>query len=42
MKLPASAGYGILFGICAAAHLIAFGLNHVLAPKFEPVEIKGA
>jgi ACS family hexuronate transporter-like MFS transporter len=37
-----TAGYAILFGICAAAYLIAFGLNHVLAPKFEPVEIKGA
>ncbi|MGD0350159.1 MAG: MFS transporter [Verrucomicrobiota bacterium] len=37
-----TAGYAILFGICAAAYLVAFGLNHVLAPKFELVEIKGA
>jgi ACS family hexuronate transporter-like MFS transporter len=36
-----TAGYAILFGICAAAYLVAFGLNHVLAPKFEPVRIKG-
>jgi ACS family hexuronate transporter-like MFS transporter len=37
-----TAGYAILFGICAVAYLVAFGLNHALAPKFEPVEIKGA
>jgi len=37
-----TAGYAILFGICALAYLVAFGLNHVLAPKFEPVEIKDA
>ena len=27
-------GYGILFGICAGAYLVAFGLNHLLAPRF--------
>lgn len=32
--------YAILFGICASAYLIAFALNHVLAPKFEPFELK--
>jgi ACS family hexuronate transporter-like MFS transporter len=37
-----TAGYAILFGICAVAYLVAFGLNHALAPKFEPVEIKDA
>ena len=31
-------GYGILFGICALAYLIAFGLNHLLAPRFEQIE----
>ena len=30
-------GYAIIFGFCAAAYLVAFGLNHLLAPKFEPV-----
>src|SRR5665213_3540251 len=37
-----TAGYAILFGICASAYLIAFGLNHLCAPKFEPVKIKEA
>jgi ACS family hexuronate transporter-like MFS transporter len=37
-----TAGYATLFGICAVAYLVAFGLNHALAPKFEPVAIKGA
>jgi MFS transporter, ACS family, hexuronate transporter len=31
-------GYGILLGICAVAYLAAFGLSHMLAPRFEPVE----
>ena len=30
-------GYGIVFGICSVAYLIAFALNYVLAPTFEPV-----
>jgi len=30
-------GYGILFGICAFMYLVAFGLNHLCAPRFEPV-----
>jgi ACS family hexuronate transporter-like MFS transporter len=37
-----TAGYAILFGICGLAYLVAFGLNHLLAPKFEPVKIKEA
>ena len=28
-------GYTILFVICAFAYLVAFGLNHLFAPKFE-------
>jgi ACS family hexuronate transporter-like MFS transporter len=32
-----TAGYAILFTICGSAYLVAFALNHVLAPKFEPV-----
>jgi MFS transporter, ACS family, hexuronate transporter len=28
-------GYNVLFIICAFAYLVAFGLNHLFAPKFE-------
>ena len=28
-------GYSVLFIICAFAYLVAFGLNHLCAPKFE-------
>lgn len=34
------AGYTILFGICAFAYIVAFIVNHLLAPSFEPVTIK--
>ena len=30
-------GYAILFGICGSAYLIAFAINHLLAPTFEPI-----
>jgi MFS transporter, ACS family, hexuronate transporter len=30
-----TAGYNVLFIICAFAYLVAFGLNHLCAPKFE-------
>lgn len=33
-------GYAILFGICACMYLIAFGLSHLCAPRYEQVEIK--
>ena len=39
-KGSASAGYAILFAICGSAYLIAFGVNHLLAPRFEPIEIR--
>lgn len=29
------AGYAVLFGICGSAYLVAFGMSHLLAPKFE-------
>ncbi len=32
-----TAGYAFLFAICGFAYLIAFGVNHALAPRFEPV-----
>ncbi len=35
-------GYGVLFAICAGAYLVAFAIQHVLAPKFEMVELKEA
>jgi ACS family hexuronate transporter-like MFS transporter len=34
-----TAGYAILFGICAFAYLVAFGLNHLCAPRFERVQL---
>ncbi|MFI5197499.1 MAG: MFS transporter [Thermoanaerobaculia bacterium] len=34
----ATAGYAILFSICAVVYLVAFALNHALAPRFEPLE----
>lgn len=37
-----TSGYAILFGICACMYLIAFALNHLCAPKFEPVRLKEA
>ena len=33
-------GYAILFSICAGAYLVAFVIQHVLAPKFEMVQLK--
>jgi ACS family hexuronate transporter-like MFS transporter len=35
-----TAGYAILFSICAFAYLVAFIVNHLLAPRFEPVKIQ--
>jgi len=32
--------YAILFGYCASAYLVAFLLNHLLAPKYEPVKLE--
>jgi ACS family hexuronate transporter-like MFS transporter len=31
-----TSGYAVLFGICGFAYLIAFVVNHLLAPRFEP------
>jgi ACS family hexuronate transporter-like MFS transporter len=31
-----TAGYSILFALCASAYLVAFALHHVLAPRLEP------
>jgi MFS transporter, ACS family, hexuronate transporter len=32
-----TAGYAILFVICGTAYLLAFGIGHLLARRFEPV-----
>ncbi len=37
-----TAGYAILFGICACMYLLAFGLHHLCAPRFEPFQLKEA
>ena len=37
-KGNASAGYAILFAICGSAYLVAFAMNHLLAPRFEPID----
>jgi MFS transporter, ACS family, aldohexuronate transporter len=36
----ARTGYFLLFAYAAFAYLVAFGLQHLLAPKFEPVIMK--
>jgi hypothetical protein len=38
----AQAGYFLLFSYAAFAYLIAFGLQHLLAPKFEPIRLHAA
>jgi ACS family hexuronate transporter-like MFS transporter len=35
-----TSAYAILFGICAFMYLLAFGLNHLCAPRFEPIPFK--
>jgi len=37
-----TAGYAILFVFCGTAYLVAFGVGHLLAPRFEPVPLKAA
>jgi MFS transporter, ACS family, hexuronate transporter len=34
-----TAGYTILFAICGSAYLIAFAVNHLLAPKYDPIDM---
>jgi MFS transporter, ACS family, hexuronate transporter len=35
-----TAGYAILFGICSMMYVVAFFLNHLLAPRYEPFQPK--
>jgi len=37
-----SAGYAVLFGICSSAYVIAFAVNHLLAPRYEQIELPRA
>ena len=34
-----TSAYAILFGICGAMYLLAFAINHLLAPRFEPFRL---
>jgi ACS family hexuronate transporter-like MFS transporter len=34
-----TAGYTVLFMICGSAYLVAFAINHLLAPRFEPLDL---
>ena len=35
-----TSGYAVLFAICGSAYLVAFALNHLLAPRFEPIKLR--
>jgi hypothetical protein len=28
----------LIFGFCSVAYLLAFAVNHMLAPRFEPIK----
>ena len=32
--------YTILFAMCGSAYRLAFALNHLLAPRFEPLKFE--
>jgi ACS family hexuronate transporter-like MFS transporter len=34
-----TSAYAILFGICGCMYLLAFAINHLLAPRFEPFRL---
>jgi ACS family hexuronate transporter-like MFS transporter len=35
----ATGAYAILFGICGFAYIVAFGVHHLLAPRFEQIRL---
>ncbi len=35
-----TAGYAILFSICAFAYVLTFAIHHLLLPRFDPVTVK--
>ena len=34
-------GYAVVFGFCSVAYILAFGINHLFAPKYDPIRIQG-
>ena len=36
----AGQSYTLLFAYCGCAYLAAFGLNHLLAPRFDPLDLE--
>ena len=34
-----TAGYAVLFGVCALAYMVTFGIHHLLAPSFAPLAL---
>jgi ACS family hexuronate transporter-like MFS transporter len=36
-----TAGYAVLFAICSGIYAVAFVVNHLLAPRYEQVDISG-
>src|SRR3954466_111685 len=34
-----TAGYALLFALCGSAYLLAFLIHHLLAPRFDPIEL---
>ena len=36
------AGYALLFGICSSGYVVAFIVNHLLAPRYEQIDIDRA
>jgi ACS family hexuronate transporter-like MFS transporter len=41
-KGDVTAGYAILFAICAFAYVVTFLFHHLLAPSLEPLKFKNA
>ena len=37
-----AAGYTVIFACCPLAYLVAFGVNHLLAPQFAPLHLADA
>ncbi len=35
-----TAGYTLIMGICSGAYLVAFAVNHLLAPRFEQTDLE--
>lgn len=34
-------GYAVIFGVCSVSYLVGLGVNHLLAPRFEPIRFGG-